>query len=500
MNQNTEIAKYLIGSGTKQIIGVLGSGDSFELVESFISNGGEFLETPTEFSAPIIASAINKLDNNQNHAASISIRGPGLVSSLPGLYHNFIEDLNSVSISEDLGYEDSIYNYHKTFDAENALNSVGFCRKNLDNKLQLSDLISNSKINHENRMVHFTTRSNHFYSYSRMINEMCSDQSEGIESKNRKRLFVFGKRGMEYLAEKNLIMPNIPYFLTPAGLPYADLNSSNFLGVWTGREQFKSYFLESKDLSESIIVRVGVMKRELLTLKSNLNYFDIPLSAEDTNIELLEYLDKFGSTNVSKEKNYLVTFRKKIAKSADIWSVYSVIAMINELQIEFNYSFDVGSYATIIENYIRPIKKRRLHSAFVGKFMGTAVPIAIGISLAEPSIPVLCMLGEGSLASSFNEIISIANLQLPVCIIVFSDGRMHSVVNSKLIEEQIKSKFLPANFKTLEKIKIPNLPTASVNSLRQFNSAFSKWDMRSPLMLFLKFDPSTYAKGVELIR
>jgi thiamine pyrophosphate-dependent acetolactate synthase large subunit-like protein len=110
------------------------------------------------------------------------------------------------------------------------------------------------------------------------------------------------------------------------------------------------------------------------------------------------------------------------------------------------------------------------------------------------------MLGEGSLASSFNEIISIANLQLPVCIIVFSDGRMHSVVNSKLIEEQIKSKFLPANFKTLEKIKIPNLPTASVNSLRQFNSAFSKWDMRSPLMLFLKFDPSTYAKGVELIR
>ena len=190
----------------------------------------------------------------------------------------------------------------------------------------------------------------------------------------------------------------------------------------------------------------------------------------------------------------------EVANSADIWSVYSVISMINELQIEFNYSFDVGSYATIIENYIRPIKKRRLHSAFVGKFMGTAVPIAIGISLAEPSIPVLCMLGEGSLASSFNEIVSIANLQLPVCIIVFSDGRMHSVVNSKLIQEQIKDKFLPANFKTLEKVKIPNLPTTSVNSLRQFNSAFSKWDMKSPLMLFLKFDPSTYAEGVELIR
>ena len=34
MNQNIEIAKHLIDIGARQIIGVLGSGDSFEIVES----------------------------------------------------------------------------------------------------------------------------------------------------------------------------------------------------------------------------------------------------------------------------------------------------------------------------------------------------------------------------------------------------------------------------------------------------------------------------------
>jgi hypothetical protein len=500
MNQNIKLAKYLIGIGTKQMIGVLGSGDSFEIVESFIHEGGQFLESPTEFSAPIIASAMNKLDQNQNRSVSISIRGPGLVSSLPGLYHNYIEDLRSLSISEGLSSDDSNYNYHKEFNAENALSSAGLVRDNRVDISQNSNVILPLKFDDKSRMLHLITRSNQQYLYNQSSAEICSDQSNRIELKNRKKIFVFGKRGIEYLAENGHLIPDVPYFLTPAALPYADLNSPNFLGVWTGNEQFKAYFLESKFLSESIIVRMGVMKRELLTLRISLQHFDVPIHPDYTNIGLLDFLKEFGSTEVEGEKNYLVNFRKKVANIKDTWNVYTVITIINNLHMDLNYSFDVGSYATIIENYIKPTKVRRLHSAFIGKFMGTAVPISIGVSLAEPHIPVLCMLGEGSFASSFNEIASIVNLQLPVCIIVFSDGSMHSIVSSKKIDDQIKNKFMPSNYYALEKIKIPNLPTHYINSVKQFTSALSKWDMKSPAMMFLKFDPSTYAKGVELLR
>lgn len=500
MPRNVEIAKYLINAGTKQIIGVLGGGDSYEIVDSFIREGGKFLESPSEFSSPIIASAMNKFNQNQNHAVSISIRGPGLVSSLPGLYHNYMEDLRSLSISEGLSNDNSSYNFHKVFDAEKALSSTGFLRKDQDSISNVFDLISNAKINNKNRMVHLITSNNQFYSYNRSIGEMCSQQSENYDSNHRKKIFVIGKRGMEYLEVHNLLASNFSYFLTPAALPFADLNSPNFLGVWTGNEQFKSYFIESKVLSESVIVRIGVMKRELLTLRTRFPHFDISLNSEDEHVKLMNLTEKSGSTEIEYEKQYLDSIRKKIGSTSNSWSVYSVISIINEMHTDFNYSFDVGSYATIIENYIRPVKTQRLHSAFVGKFMGTAVPISIGVSLAEPSIPVLCMLGEGSIASSLNEVFSIANLQLPVCIIVFTDGSMNSIVGSKIISEQNKDKYLPSNYLTIEKAKIPNLPTYFANSIKQFTSALSKWDMKSPMIIFLKFDPNEYAKGVESLR
>jgi hypothetical protein len=500
MTQNFEIAKYLRDIGAKQIVGVLGSGDSFEIVESFIRAGGEFLESPTEFSSPIIASAMNKLSCNQNRAVSISIRGPGLVSSLPGLYHNYIEDLKSLSISEGLSKNDSNYNHHKAFDADSALSSTGLVKDNRDFFPPVLELTSPLNFDHKNKMVHFITRSDELYTYNQSIDEMCSDQSDDMRLKHKKKIFVFGKRGTEFLETHNISINKVPYFLTPAALPFADLNSSNFLGVWTGNEQFKPYFLESKFLLETVVVRVGVMKRELLTLRKSLSHYDVPNLPKDSNINLAEFFEEFGATEFEKEKNYLVSFREKVARSNDAWSVYSVISVINNLKIDLNYSFDVGSYATIIENYIRPVKIRRLHSTFIGKFMGTAIPISIGISLAEPTIPVLCMLGEGSLASSFNEVLSIANLQLPVCILVFSDGSMHSIVGSKIFSENIKGRFLPSNYEALEKVKIPNLPTYFANSIKQFTSAISKWDMKSPMMVFLKFDPSAYAKGVELLR
>ena len=132
--------------------------------------------------------------------------------------------------------------------------------------------------------------------------------------------------------------------------------------------------------------------------------------------------------------------------------------------------------------------------------MGTAVPISIGVSLAEPKVPVLCMLGEGSFASSFNEIVSIANLSLPVCLIIFSDGTMHSVVSSKIKNKQNMEKFLPSNYRALEKTKIPNLPSYIINSTKEFIDALDKWDLKSPVMLFLKFDSTSYVKGVELLR
>ena len=498
MINNSEVAKHLIDIGVRQIVGVSGGGDSFEIINSFINHGGDFIEAPSEFSAPIIASAMNKTSTNQNYAVSISIRGPGLVSSLPGLYHNFVEDLQSLSISEGLSDQELMYNQHKVFDTAKALSSVELFRKNAANFYE--DFNLNSSLNSGSVLIHFTTRSNRLYFYNRSMTEMCCDKSEAFGLNKKKKVFVIGKRGIKDIEVRRYLLSAAPHFLTPAALPFADLNSPNFLGVWTGNEQFKLLSENPQILHEALVVRVGVMQRELLTLQWNFPHFDIPLNYESERHELFEFLEDSGSNYLDPEKEKLDTVKFKIAKAAGIWSVYSAISIINELNSDMNYVFDVGSFATIIENYIRPIKSNRLHSSFIGKFMGTAVPISLGISIAQADTPVLCMLGEGSFASSFNEIASIASLHLPVCILVFSGDNMHSIVSTKKLNAQFSAKFLPVNYYSLEKTKISNLPTYHVNTPAKFASMISSWDKKSPLLIFLKFDPGSYAKGVELLR
>jgi hypothetical protein len=498
MSRVTELVEYLIARGTKLLIGVPGGGDSFEIIQDFLSKGGDFIQTASEFSAPIISSSINKMNVSANYSASISIRGPGLVSSLPGIYHNYLEDLKSISISESLNEVESAESFHKSFGQTNAMISIGFTDtypfSSAPNFNFEPDLLINQ------RMLHLSTRDNLFYSYHRSTNEMCSDKSELQNLADKKKIFIIGKRGIENLEVKNLMISGAPYFLTPAALPFANLNSPNYLGVWTGNEQFKFITSVSNLLDKSIFIRLGVMKRELLTLKKSVTHYDFTLDSNTSKLEFAEFIAMHKIYEIIHEKKVLTNFRNKLAFASGKWSVYSAISIINQLDVEFNFAFDVGSFATIIENFLTPSKQNRLHSSFVGKFMGTAIPTSIGISLAERSTPVVCMLGEGSLASSFNDIATISSLRLPICILVFTDNSMHSVVGSKKITSEMAEKFLPSNYHILTKTTIADLPCYRAGTPEKFSSLLNNWKKESPMMIFLEFDSRNYALGVEQLR
>lgn len=498
MNEVSTIVERLLELGVNKIIGVIGGGKSFEIVESFIGKGGDFIESPTEFSAPVIAGSVNKFGSNKNFAASISIRGPGLASSLPGLYHNFLEDQKSFSISEGLDSAEMMLTHHKIFDSTNALSSVGLV-KTLDLSLFKNFNLDSSGDN-DYRMLHTTTGNDEIFSYIRSEDEMCSDQSMIKELGKRRKIFVIGKRGMEHSIVQKYLLARVPFFLTPAALPYADLGLPNYMGVWTGNEQFKTFDYGEKLLDSSVIVRIGVMKRELLTLRQKCFHFDLPLTHSNKYMGLEDYIDYCGLEDADGESQHFKEFRDKIAFLAGDWSAYSAISIINDLQQDYNYAIDVGSFATIVECFIRPKNKYRIHSSFVGKFMGTAAPTAIGIGLSEPTIPLLCMLGDGSFASSFNELTTIVSLNLPICIIVFSDNSMHSIINRNKANQSHTKRFFPVNHSVLVKTKIHNLPTFEINSKEAFSTALANWNRTSPTLMVLKFDPEFYARGVDLLR
>lgn len=499
MTNRVNFASDFFSIGVRRFFGVLGSGDSLDIALDFLDQGGVFSSTSSEFYAPIISGSINKLSSNRFKALSLSIRGPGLSSSLPGLYFNFLEDNNSISLSEGLDAEKSSLNFHKTFNSGTALQSCGFTLKDDQEEFELGTKLQKLTEESGTRMIHVESGSNRIYSYSRHIDEMCSEKSQ--ETIGLKRIIlVIGKRGMENSFVRDLVSKDIPFFLTPAALPFANLGAHNFLGVWTGNEQFKSLLQESGLLEEAIIFRIGVMKRELLTLKTKITHFDFDMTSDKDNDRISELVANHTTYNFSNE---IVKFQKSknlIALSDNSWSVFSVVQTINEFITEFHVCFDVGSFATIVENYIRPINTLRIHSSFVGKFMGSAVPISIGVSMAEPDVPVLCLLGEGSYASSTSELVTIAQLQLPICLILLSDGSMHSITGQATSQRQHLGALLPPNLTTIKRMRFPDIPSYVIKSRTELTNKLLEWNRKFPILLILEFDPEKYAKNVSLLR
>jgi thiamine pyrophosphate-dependent acetolactate synthase large subunit-like protein len=224
------------------------------------------------------------------------------------------------------------------------------------------------------------------------------------------------------------------------------------------------------------------------------------MTSDKDNDRISELVANHTTYNFSNE---IVKFQKNknlIALSDNSWSVFSVVQTINEFITEFHVCFDVGSFATIVENYILPINTLRIHSSFVGKFMGSAVPISIGVSMAEPDVPVLCLLGEGSYASSTSELVTIAQMQLPICLILLSDGSMHSITGQATSQRQHLGALLPPNLTTIKRMRFPDIPSYVIKSRTELTNKLLEWNRKFPILLILEFDPEKYAKNVSLLR
>jgi acetolactate synthase I/II/III large subunit len=56
--------------------------------------------------------------------------------------------------------------------------------------------------------------------------------------------------------------------------------------------------------------------------------------------------------------------------------------------------------------------------------MGVGLPAAIGAALANPGRRVVCMSGDGSLQMNIQEMATLAELNLPVIIVLFNNGHL----------------------------------------------------------------------------
>jgi pyruvate dehydrogenase (quinone) len=105
-----------------------------------------------------------------------------------------------------------------------------------------------------------------------------------------------------------------------------------------------------------------------------------------------------------------------------------VAATVDELAGEDAiFTVDTGMCCVWGARYVRAAKDRRLLGSFNHGSMANALPQAIGAQIAFPKRPVISFSGDGGLAMMMGELLTVAQYQLPLKIIVFNNHRLGMV-------------------------------------------------------------------------
>ena len=88
------------------------------------------------------------------------------------------------------------------------------------------------------------------------------------------------------------------------------------------------------------------------------------------------------------------------------------------------FTVDVGAPTVWAARYLKMTKERRLLGSFTHGSMANAMPQAIGAQLAYPGRQVISLSGDGGFAMMMGDILTIAQYELPVKIVIFNNSSL----------------------------------------------------------------------------
>ncbi len=100
---------------------------------------------------------------------------------------------------------------------------------------------------------------------------------------------------------------------------------------------------------------------------------------------------------------------------------------------------DSGLHQVMTRRYLEVLSPRGLVTPADFQSMGFGVPAAIGAALAEPSRPVVAVVGDGGFLMSAMDLACAAREQVPVVVVVFNDGYLNLIRMQQVRDEGVGS-------------------------------------------------------------
>ncbi len=520
--QIVDLAEAISQQGVKALFGVPGSGLSLQLITALERKNIPFYGTCHEAAGAIMAGAFGRQTGTLG--CSISIKGPGLVNMLAGILANYYEHLPTLSISEAFGPGTPPFHMHKRLDHDAA---TAFCTKayaTLDNPQTTLSRLATCAREEIPGPVHLDLFSEDAPTFLSHVSKDSWNGSSDQERSGLMRVVAQSARpvvivgGLATRAGWGLRLSRlpIPVFTTLAAKGVIDETLPFAAGVFTG--EGKALSPEAQLLAEADLV-VGLGLRNLEVLKAQ--PFSCPLVIVDvvgprtgvgfepryilraqTDEDFDSILELLGAKAWGEEVLAESAARARHHLTRDGWLPGNLFVLLEQELPEVGcFVADTGFFCTVAEHVWRARSARAFFASSNGRFMGTGLPTVIGATLADPTRPTICAVGDGGVRMYLGDLKLMVEEGLPILVLLLSDGRYGSIAgvpSAKGLSTRAVTLARPSWFSAIEAL---GCPAVQVKDLDCFLSALRKWEWRSgPLFVEAVFEPERYAAMIEGIR
>jgi acetolactate synthase-1/2/3 large subunit len=505
------LAETLVRKGLTHAFGVAGSGASMALIMELEARGVAYHGVSHEAAGAIMAGTVARVSGRPS--VSISIKGPGAVNMLPGVAYNHFEGNPALSVSESYGPDSGGHRMHKRLDHPTLFSPVIKEFGGLADDGAGADGMLDLAFTEVPGPVHIDLGGLPQAQPSRAVQPLKTPLATDIvlSSGVRRPAVIVGSLATRRGWGEALAALKIPLFTTASAKGIIDEGSPFSAGVFTGAGG--ELAPERSVLNEAdMVIGIGLRNTEVIAANPLVagsllidqvdgglaGGFDaqLVLAGDEVALGALEGLLKhqWGAGEIARS---LESLRAELSAG---WLPGECFDTLNALDWDHGLVLDTGSFCTVGEHAWLASQERPFWGSSNGRFMGSAIPTAVGAALARPGLPVFCVVGDGGVRPYGSEIGVAVELGLPICFVLMSDGRYGSVVgvsNSRSFSERAVNIARPLWWRTADSLGCPAL---AVETAPEFTTAVESWDRSGPLFIEAKFHRDAYAAMTERVR
>jgi len=507
LNSPADLAPEIARAGVRHAFGIPGSGGSLELIDALEAAGVAFYTSHHEGAAAIMAGAAGRLGDAPGVA--VSIKGPGFANMAAGLAACRFDDLPLVAVAEAYPADTDWRLRHKGMDQAGLAGAVtkGVGGLNGGNPFAAAaDLATAEAPGPVLLELNDRAAIEPPGSADRPAADDVISRAESASTPIVIAGSLAARRGWRQALDRL----QVPVFSTAAAKGMVNETLDHAAGVYTGVGGERTP--ETKLIAQAdLIVCLGLRAQEVLAVSDfagrAVNVDDLP---GDAPFKFAAECGADGGDEVLAalgDKSWGVGETRAIQADLTEFMMQGFLpgAALAAIARRFGGAaravFDTGYFCTIAEHAWQAATPDHCLMSGQGRYMGTAVPMAIGAALQNQDMPTVCVVGDGGIGMWAAELKLAVAQKLPLLVVLMTDGGFGSVRTRALNDGLTQSPLLSAQPSWLGAMDALGLPGEICHSEATFAEALAAWPpANGPAYLELPFEPDAYQAMVEGIR